>query len=390
MKKYLLFILVTLISSTCSSPEKLVLRGNYDAAIDKCIKKMVKGKAENEDKEMLDKSYRLANQSDQERIDYLLTEGRPENWDEIYRRYTSMSNRQSRVQKVIPFELNGRTVSYEYIDYNTRIAEAKANAADFFYNRGKQQMALGTKEGYRQAFTNFEKVRYFRASDYPDLDKLTADARYLGTSRVLVEVVNSSHVEFPEDFYSNITSINTSGLNSTWVEYHLKRSGSSTDYDYFIRLNLQLVEVTPGDYETREYIRKKKVKDGFDYVLDAKGNVMKDSVGNDIKIPRYKELSCVMVETRQFKTATLKGEVEYVSIEPRRILTKEPVAGTSVFENVYGRAIGDIDALEPGDQELVQREKLPFPDDLSLLYDCSNILRQAFNDLVHSNRNRIY
>lgn len=390
MKKYLFLFFLLIISSTCKSPEKLVLQGNYDAAIDKCIKLIIKGKADNEDKRLLDRSYKLANQRDEERIDFLLTEGKPENWDEIYRRYSLLSNRQSKVQKVLPFEVNGQTINYEYIDYNTRIAEAKANAADFFYNRGKDQMALGTKESYRQAYLNFQKVKNYRASDYPDLDKLIVDSKYLGTSRVLVEVVNTNRFQLPDDFYSNILNINTSGLNTSWVEYHLKRSGSNTEYDYFIRLLLQVVEVSPGDYESKEYVRKKKVRDGFDYVLDSRGNVMKDSLGNDIKVPRYKDLSCVVVETRQFKTATLKGEVEYVSIAPRRIITKEPIAATSVFEHVYGRAIGDIEALDPEDQELVRMEKLPFPDDLSLIYDCTDILRKAFSDLIRSNRKHIY
>ncbi len=390
MKKFIPLFLGTLLALTCKSPEKLVVQGNYDAAIDKCVKQMVKGKADNEEKELLDKSYRLANQRDEERIDFLLTEGKPENWDEIYRRYNALSFRQSKVQKVLPYQLNGQTINYTYIDYNAKIAEAKANAADFYYNRGKEQMALGTKENYRLAYSNFQKTKNYRASDYPDLDNLIADSRYLGTSRVLVEVVNTNRFQLPDDFYSNIVSINTSGLNTSWVEYHLKHAGRDVEYDYFIRLILQIIDVSPGDYESQEYVRKKTVPDGFDYVLDSRGNVMKDSLGNDIKVAKHKELSCVVVETRQFKTATLKGEVEYIVNSPRRFLLKEPVAATSIFEHIYGRAIGDMEALGSEDMELVRLEKLHFPDDLSLIYDCTDILKQAFSDLIRSNRNKIY
>jgi hypothetical protein len=117
---------------------------------------------------------------------------------------------------------------------------------------------------------------------------------------------------------------------------------------------------------------------------------MKDSLGNDMKVPRYKEISCVVIETRQFKTATLKGEIEYTSLSPRRVFLKEPLSGTSVFEHVYGRSIGNFDALTAEDRELVRSDKVPFPDDLSLLYDCADILRQAFIDHIRSNRNRIY
>ena len=55
MKKIIPFFLVIMLSTTCKSPEKLVLQGNYDSAIDKCVKQMVKGKADNEEKGLLDK-----------------------------------------------------------------------------------------------------------------------------------------------------------------------------------------------------------------------------------------------------------------------------------------------------------------------------------------------
>ena len=78
MKKYILYIaLISGVVLGCKSPSKLIEQGDYNKAIEKSIKKMLKGNANNEDKLMLDKAYNLANQQDFEHIRLLKAEGKP-------------------------------------------------------------------------------------------------------------------------------------------------------------------------------------------------------------------------------------------------------------------------------------------------------------------------
>ena len=381
-------ILVLLIG--CKSPEKLLQKGDYDGVIDKSIKAILKGKAKNEDKVLLDKAYKLANQRDQDRINLLIKENRPENWEEIFHRYSALDERQNRVQKVLPFSAGGKQINYPHIDYTSKIVEAKKNAAKYYYKAGMEQMDLNTKESYRQAYYNFLKVQDYRPSDYPDLNNLINDSRYYGISRVLLELESQIPMKLPAAFYDEIRIIQVSDLNSTWVEYHLARLDKETVYDYVITTKLKSVEVTPPLMETDQYMRRKQVQDGFEYVLDSRGNVMKDSLGNDIKVPKYKNLACTVIKTRQYKTATVRGEIEFVSVNPRRLLKKEPVAGTTIFEHISGKAVGDRDALLKEDWDLINVDELPFPDDLRMIHDCTPILRQAITDAIHNNRNLIY
>jgi hypothetical protein len=390
MKNYLQVVLLISILTACKSPEKMLHEGDYDAVIDKTMKDILKGKADNDDKMLFDKAYNLANQRDQQQIDFLLQEKKPENWEQIYFLYSSLNARQSKVQQVMPLSIGGRTVNYKYIDYNAKMAEAKKNAAKYYYSAGISAMDINTKEGYRQAYYNFEKVREYRPSDYPDLDRLLNESRYLGISRVLINIDNKPPAKIPPGMWSNIENINTSNLNGTWVEYHLARLDKNTQYDYFINAFVKTIEVSPPQLTTREYIRKKKIQDGYDYVLDARGNVMKDSLGNDIKVPRYKELVCTVIETRQYKSVTLRGEIEFIAANPNRLLKKEPVAGTSVFEHVSGKGVGDRGALLPEDTKLIELEELPFPDDLSMIDNCIPIIRQAISDAIYNNRNMVY
>ena len=76
----------------------------------------------------------------------------------------------------------------------------------------------------------------------------------------------------------------------------------NTKYDYFVNVNVRNIAVSPDQTMQRDTVVKKDVEDGFSYQLDKKGNVMKDSLGNDIKTKKYKTLQCALIETIQSKS----------------------------------------------------------------------------------------
>ena len=68
--------------------------------------------------------------------------------------------------------------------------------------------------------------------------------------------------------------------------------------------------VSPDGVKDEDEIFNKRISDGFEYVLDANGNVMKDTAGNDIKLQKFKDITCTLIETQQFKSVEIRGEVE--------------------------------------------------------------------------------
>ncbi|MBN2348593.1 MAG: hypothetical protein JXJ22_07150 [Bacteroidales bacterium] len=383
--KNLTYLLIILLVS-CTSSEKLVRKGNYDAAINKAVKKIMKNPNSTDDIEMLDKAYKLANGRDQERVKYLRLEGNPNTWDEVFMLYSNLKNRQSMVQKVLPMNLNGRTITYDYIDYDREIVEAKGKAADYYYAHGQQLMNEGTKEGYRQAYYDFVKASEYKGGSYQNINSLIEEARLKGISRALIDVVNKTPIRLTEDFIDNILTINTDQLNNDWVEFHLKHVNDAIEYDYYIDVVLNIIDVSPEIVEQKETLRKKTVENGFDYAIDARGNVMKDTSGNDIKIIKYKDLQCTLIEKHQKKSARIEGEVDIYSENPRRLLKKEPIGASSNFEHVSGKAIGDLEALKPEDKQIIEIEAVPFPDDFMLVQECSEALRGAIAGAIRQNR----
>jgi hypothetical protein len=386
MKEILYFTLMFLFLSSCSSTKKMMQRGNYDAIINKSIKKLIKKPGSEKDAINLDKAYVLANDRDLERIKYLKMEGTPNTWDEIFQRYSALKARQARVKKVLPLSIGGQYVNYEYTDYDAEIVESKSKAAEYYYQHAKKIMAADTKGSYREAYYELRRAEEYKEGIYPDLNNLIEEARLKGISRVLVNTINNTHLRLSEEFMDNLLAFNTNGLNSEWIEYHLRPLDRNIRYDYYVDIKLQIIDVSPENVKTKDRIIKATVEDGFEYMLDKNGNVMKDSVGNDIKVKKYKELTCTVIERLQEKSVGIKGEIEIISLNPKRILKKDPIAASTHFEHLSARAVGDIEALNQATRRLIEVGPLPFPDDFTMIYDCSEALKNSIRDVITHNK----
>ena len=386
MKFTRLLIFGLLFIMSCSSPEKLLQKGNYDALIEKSVKNLIKKPDSEEDANMLDKAYKLANDRDLERIKYLKMEGNPNTWDEMLGLYSSLKNRQASVRRVLPLHAGGRTIQYEYVDYDAEIVAAKHKAADYYYNHGKILMEGRTKESYRQANYEFRRAQDYSGDSYSDLGQLINQTRELGISRVLVSSMNKTILNLPADFMDGLVAVNASELNSEWVEYYTRKMDKEPSYDYYIDIILQNIEVSPDVVQDKDAIQKKTVDNGFEYVLDSKGNVMRDTAGNDIKVKKYKEIQCTLIETHQLKDCNIKGEIEFSSANPQSLLKKQPIGAVMHFEHVSARAVGDVNALTPESKQLIQMKPVPFPDDIRMVVDCTEALKKAINDAIQYNR----
>jgi hypothetical protein len=316
MKKIIssIFIL-TLLLSGCGSSKKQLQKGNYDAAIDKAVKQLRKDATDEKQIGILTQSYKIANDQDNERIRFLKMEGKPDSWDEIYLIYKAMNDRQSLVRTVTPLNDNGRSVDFPYIDYMPEMIGAKRKAADFYYAHGNELMKVGIKDSYRQAFNEFIRAKQY-VGDYEGIDNKIQDSKSLGMSKVLVSIRNSSVLKFPPEFEQDLLALDLPRLNSDWVEYHTQNLNENNKYDYFVNVNVKIIAVSPDQTMQRDSVIKRDVEDGFTYVLDKKGNVMRDSLGNDIKQKKYKTLQCALVETLQSKACHIDGDVEVIQVNP--------------------------------------------------------------------------
>jgi hypothetical protein len=378
-------IVLILILSACVSSKKQLEKGNYEAALDKAVRQLRKDSRDTKQISILDKSFRTLNEQDNERVRYLKLEEKPANWDEIYQINKRMSDRQAYVRTVTPLELNGKTIEYPYVDYMPEMVAAKRKSADFYYAHGNELMKSKLKESYRQAFYEFVRAKEY-VGNYEGIDNKIDDAKYLGMSRVLITLQNKSLIKFGQEFEEDLLSLDLPRLNSEWVEYHTQDLDQNTKYDYFVNVNVRNILVSPDQTMQKDTVVKKEVEDGFSYQLDKKGNVMKDSLGNDIKTKKYKTLQCALIETIQSKACQINGDVEVIQVNPNKILKKDPLGAQSDFEFVSARALGDIQALSQSQIEKTKSQAVPFPSDMEMVMRCSDALKQAINGAVQINK----
>jgi len=389
MRLCLGLLLSTIILISCSSPEKLLQQGNYDAIVEKSVKNLIKKPDSGEDALNLDKAYKLANERDLERIKYLKTESNPNTWDEMLSLYSNLKNRQASVKRVLPLHIGSQTINYNMVDYDAEIVAAKRKAADYFNAHGRKLMENRNKDSYRQAYYELVKAKNYSGDSYHDLNQIIEEAKYLGMSRVLISVVNRTIINLPQEFSDGLVAVNAKELNSEWVEYYTRKLDENIKYDYYIDIILQAINVSPDLTKDRDFIEKKTVDNGFEYVLDAKGNVMKDTSGNDIKIKKYKEIQCTVIETRQQKDCNITGEIEFISVNPQSLLKKQPIAAGTHFEFVSARAIGDVNALSPETRKTIEVKPVPFPEDIQMIIDCTEALKKSIHEAVNYNRSTL-
>jgi hypothetical protein len=384
-RNLLLIIGITVILAGCASSKKQLEKGNYDAAIATAVKQLRKDPQDTKQAATLERSFNIVNDQDNERIKFLKLEGRPQNWDEIYQIYKRMSDRQSMVRTVMPLNVGTRSVDFPYVDYMSEMVTAKRKSADYYFAHGNELMKNNIKESYRQAYAEFLRAKDY-VGDYEGIDNKIQESRYLGMSRVFVSLQNTTMLKFPPEFEADLLSVDIQALNSDWVEYHTVNLDSNIQYDYMININVRNIAVSPDQTSNEDQVIKKEVEDGFTYQVDKKGNVMKDSLGNDIKLKKYKTLQCAMISTLQTKTCQITGDIETIQMNPNKLLKKDPIGAQSNFQNVSARAVGDLGALNEAQLQKTKTQVIPFPSDIDMVIRCSESLKVAIRGSIQVNR----
>jgi tetratricopeptide (TPR) repeat protein len=388
MKKLYPVIIFALFLSGCVSSSKLMQRGRYEAAIEKSVKELRKDPTNAEEILILERAYRITNERNWERINFLKLNNDPRHMEEIISLYTQLKDRQSLVRTVLPLHLPDRVINFPYVNYDEEIVSARSGAADYYYNNALRLMEQNDKEAYRQAHQEFIKARNY-SSMHRNVDRMILQARNMGISRVLVMVQNHTHLNLGKDYENQLLAIKPANLDSEWVEYHFRDLDESIEYDYYVVANIRVIDVSPDITRDSDRVVSKRVQDGFEYVLDRRGNVAKDSLGNDIKVPKYKDISCAVIETLQRKHCVIEGDVEFISMNPRRLLKKEPAGANSTFEHMSARTIGDLAALDEETRKIVDLKPVPFPTDYEMVFKTTESMREAIAVAIYNNRNLI-
>ena len=377
---FLLFA-VTLLSA-CASSTKLLEKGDYDAAIEKSIKKLMKKPGDADEAKTLIKAWNLANNEDIDKINKLKLLGRPEVWNDVYKAYVRLDERQKKVSR-LPDEVLDK-IGFTASDYSAQQAATMKKAVSYYYEHATVLLQSDNKQDARQAWDELMIIKEY-LPDYKNVNELLEEANLKGTNYVLLQIENQSETVLPKHYEEQIRKMNIAALNQQWLQFDTYEQ-KDFYYDYYIDLIITEINVSADLVEKEKSEETKRVEDGWEYVLDAHGNVAKDSLGNDIKRTKYKTLRAFVTKTHLSKRAQVKGSLSYYDNATQNVIKTIPIATEFVFDSDYATYEGDKGALSKNSRELISRGAIPFPTGPEIIFDTSEELKSIA--LSHIKRDR--
>lgn len=378
------FLLLAFLLASCHTAKKYVESGDYDSAIDLCVRKL-RGKAKKQTEYVhgLELAFKKAQDRDLATIRNMLAEQRPELWERIHDLHLNIKARQNKVAPLVPLTSSkGYKAHFTFVDIGPLEIESRQNAAEYLYNqavgnieRGERGDKLAARKAYRQLLDLGK--RYY--SNYRDKQDLLAKARDLGTSYVLLAVKNQSGKILPRDFSDRLLALSKNEMDSEWKAFYFEAKPGE-EFDYKAVFNIYDIDISPERVSERTYFDEKKIKDGWEYVLDKRGNVKKDSLGNDIKRTKYAQIRAQVLEIHQTKAARLGGTIEIFDLVQNISLDRCDLATEVIFEHFAATFQGDQRALSKESKLLIGSGPVPFPRDVDMLVQAADRLKP---DLKH-------
>lgn len=380
MKKLVFIIITITLLFACKSSSKQLEDGNYDAALQKAAKKIKKNPGKFEEVDTFNDAYRMAYTQNDNEVTRLKSSGDPSNWRKIHSIYLQMKKRQDLAASLPPVGIN-----YTERDFSTEIELSRNKALEYAYEIGNQLLSSTDRFQVRKAYANFLEVKKY-SSNYKDVDEKLKEAKYFGMTNIFFRIENNAEIVAPKGMMEALQNIDINDIDQQWINYETFVD-TNKQYHYSIILNMKLIEVSPEGLKETETVERKRVEGGFDYVLDANGNVKKDSLGNDIKTVKYKTISCRLKRFQQIKSAQISGTIDYYDNLVNRRMKSEPITSEALFESFHAQAFGDLNALSVQTRQGLNVEPLPFPRNDVLIVQAGEILKSMTKDILVKNKN---
>jgi len=388
MKKLILFT-ATLFLFACGGVKKTqqaLNSGNYTTAMNRAIKNLQDNKTKKGHQDyvlLLEEAFARHSEKEISRISFLENDGNPANLMAIYEGYSNLKQLQNRIRPLLPLPVydEDRNAQFKLVNYDNAILDAKDELSVYLYNNATNLLANArNKIEYRQAYDDLKYLNDINPG-YGDTSVKMDEAYQKGLDFVKVELKNETQQIIPERLETELLDFNAYGISNFWMQFHTNPRENIT-YDFAMELDFNQINISPEQVNERQIIREKVIKDGFDYVLDENGNVAKDSLGNDIKVDRFKTVVCNFYEFTQLKSAQIGAKVSFKDLNSGQVVNSYPLSSQFVFEHMYANFDGDRRALDNDLVALLDLAAVPFPTNEQMVYDAGEDLKARLKAIV--------
>ena len=393
MKKITTLLALFLLIASCGVKQtrNYVTSGEYDAAINTAVdglrgNKNAKGKQDYV--YLLEEAFAKSKERDLRNIATWFKDANPQNLEKIYNTYVQLNSRQEQIRPLLPLKLlkEGRDAIFPFDDYSDQIVSSKNALSKYLYDNSKALLINKDKLVLRRAYDDLVYLESLNPG-FKDVAKLIEEAKFKGTDFVNVYTKNETNMVIPTRLQDDLLDFSTYGLNDKWTVYHSNRQKGIT-YDYGLIVNFREINISPEQIKEKQFDKEKLVKDGVKNLLDSNGNVVKDSLGNAIKVDNMKTIRISIYEFSQIKACQVTAKVDYINFQTNQLIQTFPLASEFVFSNIYSKYKGDKRAVEETYYENFNKRPVPFPSNEQMVFDTGNDLKAKLKDIIVRNKIR--
>ena len=393
MKQILLTSLMLFFLISCGGVKKTqeaLNTGNYGNAINTALKNIAENKTKKSNQpyiQMLEEAYKKNTERELQEIAFLKKDNNPANHEIVFNGYQNLKSIQERIKPLLPLKLydENRDARFSFKDYDEEIIKSKRELSDYLYSNATALLNTGRyKEDFRKAFDQFSYLNDINPN-YKDTQLKLEEAHDKGLDYVQVVMINDSEQIVPNRLEQELLNFNTYGLNDLWTVYHTNAL-ENIKYDYEMQVAFRNINISPEQVTEKQISKEKQIKDGYKYATNPDGQVLKDSLGNKIKIDKFKTVKCNFYQFTQLKSVEVVGNVSFLDLNSQQQINSYPLASQFVFNHVYAKHNGDTNALEEDMVPLLQLSAVPFPSNEQMVYDAGEDLKAKLKGIVTRHR----
>jgi len=393
MKKIILFVPVLVLLIACGGvkkTQKALNAGDYPNAINNALHNLAENKTKKGHQPyilLLEDAFKKNAERELEYIAFLEKDGNEASYENIYKSYVSLRDIQERIRPLLPLRIieENRNAEFSFDNYDNDIIDYKEDLSEYLFDNAEDLLTNAVnKRDYRKAYKDFVYLEEINPG-FEDTRQKIEEAHEKGIDYVEVQVLNNSNQIIPVRLSEELLNFNTFGLDDLWTKYH-SNPVSNVNYDYGMRVSFDQIDISPEQLSEKEIIKEKQIKDGYKYATDRNGNFVKDSLGNKIKIDKFKTVRCTFNQFTQFKSARVAGNVLYMDLKTKQQINSYPLTSEFIFEHIYANSSGDKRALDNDLITILDRVAVPFPTNEQMVYDAGEDLKARIKSIVGRHR----
>ena len=385
----LLLLLTVMVLGACSGVKKTqeaLNTGNYNAAMNKAIKNLAENKTKKGHQQfivLLEEAFAKNAAREQQESAFLQNDGNPANLESIYNKYVQLKQIQERIRPLLPLYIvdEGRDARFNFVNYDNQILNTKDDLSEHLYQNALNLLASAKyKSDYRAAYDDLKYLQEINPGYRETVAKMD-EAYNKGLEFVRVEIANQTQQIIPERLEAELLDFNAFGIENFWLQYHTNPL-ENINYDYAMNLDFMEINISPERINETQVIKERQIKDGWEYLLDQDGNVVKDSLGNKIKVDKMRTVTCKLFQFTQFKSAQIGAKVSFTNLRDGQVINSYPLSSEFVFEHIFANFQGDKRALEDDLLLYLNAREVPFPSNEQMVYDAGEDLKLRLKNIV--------